>query len=265
MSFDRHPAGVEAPDAPTSSATWIILPTYNEMENLPWISEAILAVLPEAIVLVVDDDSPDGTGRLADELAANDPRIRVRHRVAKEGLGPAYLDGFGVALAGRADVIIQMDADGSHDPTALPSLTRPVLDGDADLVIGSRYIAGGQVEDWPASRRLISRSGSLFARVVLGLRQHDLTGGFKAWRASTLSAIPFDGINAGGYVFQIEMTYRASRSGARIREVPITFRDRVAGKSKMSRRIIVEALVIVVQLRLSSFKRKSESGQTDTV
>ena len=253
MSSDRYPAGVEAPDAPTSTSTWIVLPTYNEMENLPWISEAILAVLPEAIVLVVDDDSPDGTGRLADELAANDPRIRVRHRVAKEGLGPAYLDGFGVALAGRADVIVQMDADGSHDPTALPSLIRPVLDGGADLVIGSRYIAGGQVEDWPASRRLISRSGSLFARVVLGLRQHDLTGGFKAWRASTLSAIPFDGINAGGYVFQIEMTYRASRSGARIREVPVTFRDRVAGKSKMSRRIIVEALVIVVQLRLSSF------------
>jgi len=265
MSFDRGSAGVEAAEAPTSVTTWIILPTYNEIENLPWISEAILAVLPDATVLVVDDDSPDGTGRLADELAANDPRIRVRHRVAKQGLGPAYLDGFGVALAGRADVIVQMDADGSHDPTALPSLIRPVLDGDADLVVGSRYIAGGQVEDWPASRRLISRSGSLFARVVLGLRQHDLTGGFKAWRASTLSAIPFDGINAGGYVFQIEMTYRASRSGARIREVPITFRDRVAGKSKMSRRIIVEALVIVVQLRLSSFNRKSESGQTDTV
>jgi len=265
MSFDRDSAGVEAAEAPTSVTTWIILPTYNEIENLPWISEAILAVLPDATVLVVDDDSPDGTGRLADELAANDPRIRVRHRVAKQGLGPAYLDGFGVALAGRADVIVQMDADGSHDPTALPSLIRPVLDGDADLVVGSRYTAGGQVEDWPASRRLISRSGSLFARVVLGLRQHDLTGGFKAWRASTLNAIPFDGINAGGYVFQIEMTYRASRSGARIREVPITFRDRVAGKSKMSRRIIVEALVIVVQLRLSSFNRKSESGQTDTV
>ena len=261
MSSDRHPAGCRGARRPDFESTWIILPTYNEMENLPWISEAILAALPEAILLVVDDDSPDGTGRLADELAANDPRIRVRHRVAKEGLGPAYLDGFGVALAGRADVIVQMDADGSHDPTALPSLIRPVLDGDADLVIGSRYIAGGQVEDWPASRRLISRSGSLFARVVLGLRQHDLTGGFKAWRASTLSAIPFDGINAGGYVFQIEMTYRASRSGARIREVPITFRDRVAGKSKMSRRIIVEALVIVVQLRLSSFKRKSESGR----
>jgi dolichol-phosphate mannosyltransferase len=266
MSSDRHPAqAVEAADAPTSGTTWIILPTYNEMENLPWISEAILAALPEAIVLVVDDDSPDGTGRLADELAANDPRIRVRHRAAKEGLGPAYLDGFGVALAGGADVIVQMDADGSHDPTALPSLIRPVLDGDADLVIGSRYVAGGQVEDWPASRRLISRGGSLFARIVLGLRQRDLTGGFKAWRASMLRAIPFEGVNAGGYVFQIEMTYRASKSGARVREVPITFRDRRLGTSKMSRRIIAEALVVVVQLRLSSFNRKAEPGPADVV
>ena len=178
MSSDRHPAPAVEAAAPTSGKTWIILPTYNEIENLPWISEAILGALPEAVVLVVDDDSPDGTGRLADELAANDPRIRVRHRVSKEGLGPAYLDGFGVALAGGADVIVQMDADGSHDPTALPSLVRPVSDGDADLVIGSRYVAGGQVEDWPASRRLISRSGSLFARIVLGLRQHDLSGGF---------------------------------------------------------------------------------------
>jgi dolichol-phosphate mannosyltransferase len=256
---------VAAPVAPASDSIWIVLPTYNEMENLPGISAAILEALPGAVLLVVDDDSPDGTGRLADQLAADDPRVRVRHRVAKEGLGPAYLDGFGVALAGGAGVVVQMDADGSHDPAALTSLTRPILDGDADLVIGSRYVAGGHVEDWPASRRLISRCGSLFARVVLGMRQHDLTGGFKAWRASTLSAIPFEGINAGGYVFQIEMTYRASRSGARIREVPITFRDRVAGKSKMSRRIIVEALVIVVQLRLSSLHGKSESGRADTV
>ena len=265
-SSDRHAAqAVTATDDPAPGSTWIVLPTYNEMENLPGISAAILEAQPGAVLLVVDDDSPDGTGRFADQLAANDPRVRVRHRVTKEGLGPAYLDGFGVALAGGAGVVVQMDADGSHDPGALTSLIRPILDGDADLVIGSRYVAGGQVEDWPASRRLISRCGSLFARVVLGMRQHDLTGGFKAWSASTLSAIPFEGINAGGYVFQIEMTYRASRSGARIREVPITFRDRVAGKSKMSRRIIVEALVIVVQLRLSSLTRKSESGRADTV
>lgn len=243
-------------DATTQEATWIVLPTYNELENLPGISAAILAALPAGVLLIVDDNSPDGTGQLADQLAANDPRIRVRHRAAKEGLGPAYLDGFGVALAGGADVIVQMDADGSHDPAALSSLVQPILDGDADLVIGSRYAAGGQVEDWPASRRLISRSGSIFARVVLGMRQHDLTGGFKAWRASTLSAIPFEGINAGGYVFQIEMTYRANQAGARVREVPITFRDRLAGESKMSRRIIAEALIIVIQLRLSSLSRR---------
>jgi dolichol-phosphate mannosyltransferase len=264
MSSDPTLAqAVQASDAPTSKATWIVLPTYNEIENLSWISSAILEVLPDAVLLVVDDDSPDGTGGLADQLAATDSRIRVRHRVAREGLGPAYLDGFGVALAGGADVIIQMDADGSHDPTALPSLMLPILNGDADLVIGSRYVAGGQVEDWPASRRLISRSGSLFARVVLGMRQSDLTGGFKAWRASTLRTIPFDGINAGGYVFQIEMTYRASRSGARVREVPITFRDRRAGKSKMSRRIIAEALIVVIRLRLGSSNRKTESGPVD--
>jgi dolichol-phosphate mannosyltransferase len=249
--------------APTPTATWIVLPTYARPIAVD--SGAILAVLPNAIVLVVDDGSPDGTGQLADQLAASDPRIRVRHRVAKEGLGPAYLDGFSVALAGGAGVIVQMDADGSHDPAALPSLVGPILDGDADLVIGSRYVPGGQVEDWPAVRRLISRSGSLFARVVLGMRQRDLTGGFKAWRASMLTAIPFDGINAGGYVFQIEMTYRASLAGARVREVPITFRDRLAGTSKMSRRIVVEAFIVVIQLRLRSPNRKAEASPADRV
>jgi Glycosyltransferases involved in cell wall biogenesis len=239
-----------APTVPTTNTTWVVLPTYNEIENLRWVTSAILAALPDAVLLVVDDGSPDGTGRLADELAATDARIRVRHRVAKQGLGPAYLDGFGVALAGGAGTIVQMDADGSHDPAALPTLVGPVRDGTADLVIGSRYAAGGHVDDWPLGRRLISRGGSLFSRVVLGLGQHDLTGGFKAWRATTLAAIPFDGIHAGGYVFQIEMTYRANRLGARIREVPITFRDRRAGQSKMSRRIVFEALVVVVELRI---------------
>jgi len=248
------PGETPATATPAPNATWVVLPTYNEIENLPWISEAILAALPDVVLLVVDDASPDGTGRLADQLAATDSRIRVRHREAKEGLGPAYLDGFAVALAGGADTIVQMDADGSHDPAALPTLVGPVLDGVADLVIGSRYAPGGRVDDWPLGRRLISRGGSLFSRVVLGIGQRDLTGGYKAWRASTLMAIPFDGIHAGGYVFQIEMTYRATRSGARVREVPITFRDRQAGTSKMSRRIIVEALVVVVQLRLGSLR-----------
>jgi len=231
------------------AGTWVILPTYNEAENVGPVVAAILATLRAATVLVVDDGSPDGTGHLADDLAAADQRVRVRHRAQKQGLGRAYLDGFGVALAAGATIVVQMDADFSHDPAALPSLVGPISDGAADLVIGSRYTKGGSVEDWGIGRRIISRGGSLFARVVLGLGQNDLTGGFKAWRATTLAAVPFDGVHAGGYVFQIEMTFRASRSGARIREVPITFRDRRVGLSKMSRRIVVEALVVVVQLR----------------
>jgi len=161
-----------------------------------------------------------------------------------------------------ATAVIQMDADWSHEPFALPSLLAPIVAGTADLVIGSRYVAGGRVEDWGLARRLISRLGSTFARVVLSLRPHDLTGGFKAWRAATLGAIPFEGIHAGGYVFQIEMTHRASRAGARVVEVPITFRDRQVGRSKMSRRIIVEALLVVVRLRAeeiaSSWRRRRD-------
>jgi dolichol-phosphate mannosyltransferase len=234
----------------TGTSTWVVVPTYNEADNIRPLTAAVLAALPDATILVVDDSSPDGTGQIADELAAADPRIRVRHRAAKQGLGRAYLDGFSVALTGGAGIVVQMDADFSHDPGAVPSLVEPIRSGEADLVIGSRYTRGGGVLDWGLGRRLISRSGSLFARVVLGLSPNDLTGGFKAWRGPTLAAIPFDGIHAGGYVFQIEMTFRASRAGARIREVPITFQDRRIGQSKMSRRIIVEAFVVVVQLRL---------------
>jgi dolichol-phosphate mannosyltransferase len=228
---------------------WVVLPTYDEAENLPGIAAAILEALPAATLLVVDDGSPDGTGAIAEDLASRDARIRVRHRPAKAGLGRAYLDGFAIAIAGGATAVVQMDADWSHDPRALPSLLAPIADGSADLVIGSRYVRGGRVEDWGMGRRVISRLGSIFARIVLSLRPHDLTGGFKAWRAATLGAINFDGIHAGGYVFQIEMTHRASRAGARVVEVPITFRDRQVGRSKMSRRIIVEALLVVVRLR----------------
>jgi len=242
-------AGAGLPGDADGAGVWIVLPTYNEAENVEPMVAAILATLPAVVVLVVDDGSPDGTGRLADALAAADRRVRVRHRAQKQGLGRAYLDGFGVALAGGAQAVVQMDADFSHDPAALPALIRPLETDAADLVIGSRYTKGGAVEDWGLGRRLISRGGSVFARVVLGLGQNDLTGGFKAWRAATLAAVPFDGVHAGGYVFQIEMTFRASRAGARIREVPITFRDRRIGQSKMSRRIVVEALVVVVQLR----------------
>jgi len=243
------PDGTADPSPVTGTGAWVVLPTYDEAENLPGIAAAILEALPGATLLVVDDASPDGTGELADGLAADDTRVRVRHRAGKQGLGRAYLDGFRVALDGGAGIVVQMDADWSHDPGVLPGLIEPIGAGRADLVIGSRYTRGGRVEDWGLGRRLISRGGSLFARVVLGLRPNDLTGGFKAWRATTLAAIPFDGVHAGGYVFQIEMTHRASRAGARVAEVPITFRDRRVGHSKMSRRIIVEALLVVIRLR----------------
>ncbi len=246
-----------APDSPPSEprpGPWVVLPTYDEADNLESIAAAILAALPAAMLLVVDDGSPDGTGQLADRLAAADRRVRVLHRTAKAGLGRAYLAGFRVALDGGATAVLQMDADWSHDPASLPGLVAPIADGSADLVIGSRYTAGGGVVDWGMARRVISRGGSLFARFVLGLPARDLTGGFKAWRAETLATIDFDGVHAGGYVFQIEMTYRANRLGARIREVPITFRDRRVGQSKMSRRIVVEALVVVCQLRFDELR-----------
>jgi dolichol-phosphate mannosyltransferase len=245
----RHGSAAQRSAVPGGDGVWVVLPTYDEADNITGISAAILAALPRATLLVVDDGSPDGTGDMADALAAADERVRVCHRAAKQGLGRAYLEGFRVALAGGAAAVVQMDADWSHDPGVLPSLVGPILSNQADLVIGSRYVKGGGVVDWGMGRRFVSRAGSLFARTVLALSPHDLTGGFKAWRASTLGAIPFAGVHAGGYVFQIEMTYRASRAGARVREVPIVFRDRRAGQSKMSRKIIVEALLVVVQLR----------------
>jgi dolichol-phosphate mannosyltransferase len=227
--------------------TWVVLPTYDEAENLRGISAAILEALPGARLLVVDDASPDGTGEMADELAAADPRVSVRHRAGKEGLGKAYVDGFGVALEGGAERIVQMDADWSHSPDYLPTLMA-ALD-DADLVIGSRYARGGGVQDWGFFRRFVSRGGSVFARIVLRLGPHDLTGGFKAWRRAALETIDWDRVHSGGYVFQIETTYLASRAGARVTEVPIVFKDRAVGTSKMSKRIIVEALLVVLKLR----------------
>ena len=230
------------------AGTWVVLPTYDEAENLPGISAAILAALPGAQLLVVDDSSPDGTGELADRLAADEPRIRVSHRAGKEGLGRAYIAGFEVVLEAGAERIVQMDADWSHSPASLPSLMA-AIDGGADLVIGSRYAPGGGVRNWGLIRRIVSRGGSLFARTVLRLGPNDLTGGFKAWRRAALQAIDWDRVHSGGYVFQIETTYLASRAGARVTEVPIIFRDREVGTSKMSRNIIAEALSVVLQLR----------------
>jgi len=223
------------------------MPTYNEAATLPAIAAAVLDRLPGATLLVVDDASPDGTGRLADGLAQGDPRVRVCHRPAKAGLGPAYREGFDVALAGGAQRVVQMDADWSHDPAYLPGLLAALA--TADLAIGSRYVAGGGVQDWGVMRRLISRGGSLFARTVLTVPVRDFTAGYKAWRASTLAGLPRDHLHAGGYVFQIEMTYLASRLGARIVEVPIVFPDRRVGVSKMSRRIVFEAFAVVLRLR----------------
>lgn len=230
------------------AGTWVVLPTYNEIENLPKIAPAILEQLPGATLLVVDDSSPDGTGRLADEMAAADEHVRVLHRKQKQGLGKAYVAGFGVAIDGGAQRVVQMDADWSHDPAYLPDMVRR-LERDADLVIGSRYVRGGGVRNWGLMRRLVSRGGSIFARIVLRLSPHDLTGGFKAWRARTLAALAWDRLHSGGYVFQIETTYLASRMGARVVEVPIVFVDRRLGASKMSRRIIFEALLVVLRLR----------------
>jgi dolichol-phosphate mannosyltransferase len=241
-------------DGPTEAygGVWVVLPTYDESENLPLIAPRILAQLPGATLLVVDDNSPDGTGRIADEMAAADSHVRVLHRPGKQGLGRAYVDGFRAAIDGGAGKVVQMDADGSHDPQYLPALVGGLA--DADLVIGSRYVRGGGVRNWGLLRRFISRGGSTFARIVLGLGPHDLTGGFKAWRRDTLAATPWQMLHSGGYVFQIEMTYLASRRGARIVERPIVFVDRTVGVSKMSRRIIVEALIVVVTLRWQQFR-----------
>lgn len=230
--------------------TWIALPTYNERDNLEPLISGVLAAAPGVHVLVVDDNSPDGTGALADELAAGDARIEVMHRAGKEGLGVAYRAAFEQLLT-RSDcgVVVQMDCDFSHDPADVPRLLS-VLEGGADLAIGSRYVEGGSTPGWSLGRRLISRGGSLFARTVLRLPVRDLTGGFKAWRADLLRSLELRTVETQGYGFQIEMTWRAQRSGGVVREMPIVFSERRAGQSKMSRRIIVEALVMVVRLRL---------------
>jgi dolichol-phosphate mannosyltransferase len=238
---------VPAP-APGSKEAWVILPTYNEAENLERIVRAVLHQLSDSgRVLVVDDNSPDGTGEIADRLASAEDSISVLHRDQKEGLGPAYLAGFHVALDGGAQRIVEMDADFSHDPSYLPKLIDAA--DHFDLVIGSRYVPGGGVTDWGPMRRFISRGGSTYARFALGLPIHDLTGGFKCFRREVLEAINLDTIEARGYAFQVETTYRAIRAGFRVAEIPIVFRDRVDGTSKMSRSIVAEAMWRVPAMR----------------
>jgi dolichol-phosphate mannosyltransferase len=239
---------------------WLILPTYDEAENVEAIVTAALAVLERAApeghrVLIVDDDSPDGTGRIADRLAAEHEAVEVLHRTLREGLGPAYLAGFDHALRHGAGYLFEMDADFSHDPADLARLLECVR-GDADVALGSRYVPGGGVEDWGLLRRLVSTGGSWYARVVLNLGIRDLTGGFKCFRREVLEGIDLPTVRTRGYGFQIELTYRALMAGFRVVELPIVFRNRRYGKSKMSPRIAGEAIWLIPQLRQ---KRRGEA------
>jgi dolichol-phosphate mannosyltransferase len=240
-----------------TAPVWVILPTYEERENVEPLTEAVVAELRRAgwafRVLIVDDASPDGTGQAADALAARLPEVQVLHRAAKDGLGRAYQAGFVVALAGGAERVVEMDADFSHDPAHLPALLAAA--GEADLVLGSRYAPGGGVEDWGPVRRLVSRGGCLYARRVLGVDVRDLTGGFKVLHRRVLEAIDLPTLRAQGYVFQVEVTYRALQAGFEVREVPIVFRDRTRGRSKMSPRIALEAIWRVPALRRGSGRR----------
>lgn len=223
----------------------VIIPTYNEAENLPVIVGRVRASVPDADILVADDNSPDGTGRLADEMAASDARVHVLHRPGKEGLGRAYLAGFAWGLDRDYDVLVEMDADGSHRPEELPRLLDALE--HADLVLGSRWVPGGAVVNWPRSREVLSRGGSLYTRLALGIRTRDATGGYRAFRAQTLRDLDLDSVQSNGYCFQVDMLWRAVQRGKVIREVPITFVEREAGTSKMSNRIVVEALTKVGQ------------------
>jgi dolichol-phosphate mannosyltransferase len=226
----------------------ICLPTYNERENLGPMLRALGDVLPAgARVLVIDDSSPDGTGELADELAGQLDFVDVLHRPRKEGLGPAYVAGFRRALADGAELVLEMDCDFSHDPRDVPRLLAAAK--DADLVLGSRYVDGGRVENWGWGRRFVSSGGSFYARVMLGVSVRDLTGGFKCFRRAVLEAIDTDAVTSTGYAFQIEMTYRALRRGYRVAEIPITFADREVGTSKMGKAIVLEAVWKVPALR----------------
>jgi dolichol-phosphate mannosyltransferase len=235
--------------------TLVVTPTYNERDNLPRFIEAVRSALPEADLLVVDDNSPDGTGDLADTLAAKDARVRVKHRPGKMGLGTAYVEAFTQGLREGYERFFEMDADLSHDVRYLPSFVR-ALDAGADLVIGSRNIPGGGVEGWGPARHFISKGGSLYSRAILGLPVHDLTTGYKAFSRRALEAINLQTVHSNGYSFQIEMTYRALRRGLRVTEVPIVFVDRTLGRSKMSRKIFVEAIGMVWKLRFDAMRGK---------
>jgi dolichol-phosphate mannosyltransferase len=227
-----HPASV--------GRVLVIVPTYDELENLPLITARLRAAVPTADLLVADDASPDGTGALADELADDDPQIHVLHRAGKQGLGAAYLDAFDWGLARGYDVLVEMDADGSHPPEQLPDLLRRIEAG-ADLVLGSRWVPGGTVVNWPASRELLSRGGSKFVHLALGIHVRDATGGFRAFRSTALQKLDLGQVASQGYCFQVDLLWRSIQQGLRVDEVPITFVEREHGLSKMSRSIVLEA------------------------
>lgn len=218
----------------------VCIPTYNERENLPRILNRLFAAVPDVHALVIDDASPDGTGDLADELAAADPRIQVLHRQSKAGLGAAYRAGFAAAIAAGADVVVEMDADGSHAPEQLPALLGALP--NADLVLGSRWVRGGAVKNWPLHREILSRGGNAYARFMLRVPIRDITGGYRVFRVETLKRIDYANVQSQGYVFQVEMAYRVVNAGLRVVEVPITFVEREFGDSKMSQRIVREAM-----------------------
>ncbi|POM22641.1 Undecaprenyl-phosphate mannosyltransferase [Actinomadura rubteroloni] len=235
----------------------VIIPTYDERENIESIVGRVRAAVPHVDVLVVDDNSPDGTGDLADALADGDDHVKVLHRTAKDGLGAAYIAGFGWAAEHGYDVMVEMDADGSHQPEELPRLLGALR--DADLVIGSRWVPGGKVVNWPRRREVLSRGANVYARLVLSVPVHDATGGFRAFRAATLDKIGLEGVASRGYCFQIDLALRTLRQGLRVVEVPITFHERVHGQSKMSGDVIVEAAWRVarwgVEARAERFRR----------
>ena len=236
---------------PPAKRVLIVIPTYNEIENLGPITTEVLKRTPEGVhILVVDDGSPDGTGALADRLSEADPRVHVLHRNQKQGLGPAYIAGFRWGFSQGFDQLIEMDADFSHHPSFLPTMLN--LLKEHDFVIGSRYVDGGGTVNWGLLRKIISRGGSLYSRMVLGAPIRDFTGGFNGWNRRVLEGIDLDTLEAGGYSFQIELKYRAFRKGFRFKEFPILFEDRRVGKSKMSSRIVIEALSLVPKLRFKS-------------
>ncbi|MGN6372449.1 MAG: polyprenol monophosphomannose synthase [Solirubrobacteraceae bacterium] len=264
---DATTAIQDGPSPEQERTPWVVLPTYNEAENI----EAIVAAASESLdsamaahggeyrILIVDDGSPDGTGEIADRLASEREQVRVLHRSEKNGIGPAYLAGFAYALENGAGYVMEMDSDFSHNPADLERLLEAARAG-GDLVLGSRYVAGGGVTDWSLLRRFISRGGSTYARLVLGLRVRDLTGGFKCFRREVLERIHFDSVRSQGYAFQVELTYRAARAGFRVVEVPILFKDRERGQSKMSWKIAAEAMWLVPRLR---FGRQPPAAQVE--